>query len=68
MATALGDSIVEPPSFRVARMTPESRLLAYEASELTRAELFAWAAMFPEEVPRINGEFPWIAATLADFE
>jgi len=50
------------PAERIAAMTPEGRRLAYESGELTRAELFAWAAQFPDEVPLIDGEFPWIVA------
>jgi hypothetical protein len=68
MAGALARPILEPPSLRLAAMTPEGRRLAYEKGELTRAELFAWAALFPEEVPLIDGELPWIVATLADLD
>jgi hypothetical protein len=56
------------PADRIAWMSAEGRRYSYEEGELTRAELFAWAALFPDEVPLINGEFPWIAATLADLE
>jgi hypothetical protein len=49
-------------------MTPMSRLRAYEQGEFTRAELFVWAALFSEEVPLIDDEFPWIVATLADLD
>lgn len=45
--------------------TPEARIVAYADGRLNRAELTAWAARHPEEVPLINGELPWIAATLA---
>jgi hypothetical protein len=45
--------------------TPEGRIVAYADGRLNRAELTAWAARHPEEVPLINGELPWIAATLA---
>jgi len=47
-------------------MSRERRRSAYESGDLTRAELFAWAALFPDEVPLIDGELPWIVATLAD--
>jgi hypothetical protein len=45
-------------------MTPERRRLAFERGELRRDELAAWAARYPEEIPLINGELPWIAADL----
>jgi hypothetical protein len=32
------------------------------------AELFAWAARYPEEVPLVNGELPWIGLRLADLD
>ena len=53
---------------RIDEMTTESRRLAFERGELRRGEALAWAARHPEEVPLINDEFPWIAATLADLE
>jgi hypothetical protein len=49
-------------------MTPERRLRAAEQGELHRHELAAWAARYPEEIPLVNGELPWIAATLADLD
>jgi hypothetical protein len=49
-------------------MTPEGRRLAFDRGELRRGEVLAWAARHPEEVPLINDELPWIAATLADFD
>jgi hypothetical protein len=48
---------------RIDEMTTESRRLAFDRGELRRGE-----ARHPEEVPLINDEFPWIAATLADLE
>lgn len=45
-------------------MTPEDRLLAYRQGELPRHELAGWAARYPEEIPLVNGELPWIAANL----
>jgi hypothetical protein len=68
MAGSLAHPIAEPPSLRLAAMTPGARRLAYEEGDLTRVELFTWAAMFPDEVPLIDGEFPWIVATLADLD
>ncbi|MGD9734955.1 MAG: hypothetical protein AB7V58_05005 [Solirubrobacterales bacterium] len=49
-------------------MGPDRRRAAYEDGGLTRPELAVWAALWPEEVPLINGELPWIAATLADLD
>lgn len=42
-------------------LTPEGRLAAYEASRLDRQVLAVWAARYPEEIPTVNGELPWIA-------
>jgi hypothetical protein len=42
------------------RMTPEERLRAYRAGVMTRADRAAWAAVWPEEVPRLNDEFEWL--------
>ena len=30
--------------------------------ELTYRELAAWTARYPDQVPRLNGEFEWLAA------
>jgi hypothetical protein len=68
MAAPLAQPILEPPTLRLAAMTAEGRQLAYESGELTRPELFAWAALFPDEVPLVDGELPWIVATLADLD
>jgi len=56
------------PGERIAAMSSEGRRSAYESGQLTRAELFAWAAQFPHEVPLVDGEYPWIVATLADLD
>lgn len=68
MASAILQHDSQRPADRIASMSAEGRRYAYEEGELTRTELFAWAALFPDEVPLIDGEFPWIAATLADLE
>jgi hypothetical protein len=47
-------------------MTPAERIATFHRGELSREEHFAWASRFPHEVPRINGEFQFIGATLAD--
>jgi hypothetical protein len=49
-------------------MTPEGRRLAFDRGELSRADVVAWASRHPDEIPLINDEVPWIAATLADLE
>jgi hypothetical protein len=51
---------------RLDALGAEGRLEAYEHGELARADLWVWAARFPEEPPTVNGEFTWIACTLAD--
>lgn len=56
------------PRERLAAMTPEGRQLAYEEGGFSRAERSAWAAMFPEEVPTVNDELPWIAFASADLD
>jgi hypothetical protein len=53
---------------RILAMSPAARLDAYEHGALTRHELDTWASLFPEEVPLVNGELPWIVATLADLD
>jgi hypothetical protein len=68
MTSTILQSDLRRPSDRLAAMTAERRRIAYEQRELTRTELFAWARLFPEEVPLVDGELPWIAATLADLE
>lgn len=68
MTSTIPQSDFLRPSDRLVAMTAERRRIAYERRELTRAELFAWARLFPEEVPLVDGELPWIAAMLADLE
>ena len=53
---------------RLQSMTPDSRRAAYEAGDLTVAELNYWAAHYLEEVPLVNDELPWIALSLADLD
>jgi hypothetical protein len=55
-------------SERMERMGPKGRSRAYWDGVLSRRELFAWAALYPEEVPLVNGELPWIALGLADLD
>jgi hypothetical protein len=68
----MADTLLTPTppaaSERLDAMGPDRRRAAYEDGELTRAELHVWAALWPEEVPLVNGELPWIVATLADLD
>lgn len=49
-------------------MTPAQRLAGYGAGQFNLAEANVWASLYPEEVPTVNGEFEWIALTLADLD
>lgn len=44
-------------------MTAAERLATFNRGDMTRDQMFAWAARFPREVPRLNGEFIFIAAS-----
>ena len=54
---------------RLWAMTPDERIAAMRAGELTYRQLCAWSARHPEQVPRIptgdgdlfGGEFEWLA-------
>lgn len=52
---------------RLRRMSRSERVLA-SRYQFSLRERNIWTAHYPDEVPRINGEFEWIAATLADNE
>jgi hypothetical protein len=69
----MADTLLQPTptptaSDRLSATGPDRRLAAYEEGELTLAELHVWAALWSDEVPLVNGELPWIVATLADLE
>lgn len=64
MADALVSPIRERPPEHLAEMGAHRRLLAYQRGEMNRAELHSWAALYPDEVPLVNGELPWIAVDL----
>lgn len=49
-------------------MTPTQRVHAMRAGRLSRHQLFAWVARHPKECPTVNGEWEFIAATLADLD
>jgi hypothetical protein len=53
---------------RLSALTREQRVADYRAGFLTRHQLSLWATNFPEEVPLVNGELPWIALGLADLD
>lgn len=53
---------------RLEDLGSAGRRRIYEAGEMSRAERFAWAARYPEEVPMVNGEVEWIARRLADLD
>jgi len=60
-----------PDLSRAARLDalgPTGRLRAYEGDELAPSDLSIWAARYPDEPPLVNGEFAWIACTLADLD
>lgn len=59
---------VHGSSQRLRAMTPAERQAAAEAGELSLHELNTWASHFPEEVPLVNGELPWIALAMADLD
>ena len=52
----------------LSRMTPTERCRAYRNGTFSRAELMRAVALEPERLPTINGEFEWIAPSLADLD
>jgi len=63
-----GGLLISPPakaderSHRLWTMTPDERIAAMHAGELTMSQCLEWARRAPEEVPRIGHEFWFIAA------
>jgi hypothetical protein len=53
---------------RLSRMSAEERRRAARFGGFTRLERSLWAARFPDEVPLINGEYEWIALSLAELD
>jgi hypothetical protein len=47
----------------LAQMTPEERVRSYATGVFTRRELNGGAAVRPELMPVVNGEWEWIALT-----
>lgn len=67
---SLADPHVREPEKRIdaflielRKMTPQERIRASRYT-FTRWERYVYAARFPDEVPLLNGELEWIAATL----
>jgi hypothetical protein len=52
----------------LSSLGPERRLAEYHAGRFSHHQLTLWAQAFPEEVPLVNGELPWIALGLADID
>lgn len=45
------------------QMNVAERIAAMRRGDLTVEQLAAWTARHPDQVPLVNGEFEWIAAT-----
>lgn len=43
------------------QMTGQQRIAAMRRGDLTIEQLAAWSARHPEQVPKVNNEFEWIA-------
>jgi hypothetical protein len=54
---------IDPFLSELRRMTPRERIEASRYS-MTLHERYVYAARYPDEVPTLNGELEWIAATL----
>lgn len=71
----IGDSwLLAPDSSRKEQlqqlwaMTEPERVAAMRAGALSRLQLFAWVARYPDQCPVVNGEWEFIAATMADLD
>ena len=49
-------------------MSAAERREAFESGRLSRPERALWAATYPDEVPLVNDELPWISLDLADID
>jgi hypothetical protein len=58
----------EDIAYRLARSSTRERLAAYRSGEYSSRELSTATALRPDLMPVLNGEWEWIAATLADLE
>lgn len=52
----------------LSQMTLTERIRAYRSGVFSHRELFRAAAREPERMPVLNGEYEWIARTLADLD
>jgi hypothetical protein len=43
------------------QMSVEQRIAAMRRGELTLEQLAAWSARHPDQIPRLNDEFEWLA-------
>jgi hypothetical protein len=43
------------------QMTVEERIAAMRRGDLTLEQLAAWSARHPDQVPKMGGEFEWVA-------
>ena len=48
------------------QMSVEQRIAAMRRGQLTYEQLAAWSARYPEQIPRINDEFEWIAIKMPE--
>jgi hypothetical protein len=53
---------------RLAQMSAEERLRAARFGGFSSWQRALWTAWFPDEVPLVNGEYEWIAMSLADLD
>jgi hypothetical protein len=51
---------------RLASMSAAERRETFESGRMSRPERALWAATYPDDVPLVNDELPWIALGLAD--
>jgi hypothetical protein len=70
MATQVTEQTANRRSFQevLHLMSPAERLAAYRSGAFTNGERAMWAANYPDEVPLVNDELPWIALTMADHD
>lgn len=67
-AVALPQTSIVQEREALTRMKPDQRLGAYQRGELTYRQCCSWAARWPHEVPLLNGEFEFIARSMADLD
>lgn len=65
---AANDAPLAEQRAQLTRMRPVQRRAAYERGELSYRQHYLWAAGWPHEVPTVNGEFEFIALTMADHD